>query len=172
MKHGTTMLEITSEMEVEASRQDAWELISDFEGVWEASNPSHRGTKVLSEPKQPIREGLQWWQRERLGPLLGEFTATVREVIPGHCFRWVANAEYFICKLTIPIREGGTFTIEPTDAGCLLRHNLWGEFPKGVHGRLLEWSARHLLNCERAMEQHNLVELDYFRQRLEGKNSW
>lgn len=165
------MLEVANAVEVEASDEAAWELISDFEGAWEASNPSHRGTKVLSEPKRPVREGLQWWQRERLGPLIGEFTATVREVIPGRCFRWVANAEYFCWNLTVPVREGGTFSIEPTEIGCLLRHRLWGQFPKGVRGRVQEWIARNLLRCERTMEQHNLVELDYFRQQLEAQST-
>lgn len=48
------MIEVTNSVDVNASREAAWDLISDFEGVWEPSNPAHQGTKVLDEPKQQL----------------------------------------------------------------------------------------------------------------------
>ena len=62
------MIEVSNSVDVDTTREAAWDLLSDFEGVWEDSNPAHRGTKVLSEPKRPLRDGLQWWQREKSWP--------------------------------------------------------------------------------------------------------
>lgn len=61
------MLEVTNSVSVNCPRDAAWDLISDFEGVWEPSNPAHRGTKVLDEPKRLIRHGLRWRQRDKVG---------------------------------------------------------------------------------------------------------
>lgn len=61
------MIKVTNSVFVDTTREKAWDLISDFEGVWEPSNPAHRGTKVLDEPKRPIRDGLRWWRPGKAG---------------------------------------------------------------------------------------------------------
>jgi len=42
------MIQVSNSVDVDTTREAAWDLLSDFEGVWEDSNPAHRGTKVLS----------------------------------------------------------------------------------------------------------------------------
>lgn len=157
------MIEVSNSVAVDTTREAAWDLISDFEGVWEPSNPAHRGTKVLNEPKQPIRDGLRFWQREKVGPLTGEFVATVHDTNPGHAFSWSATATYRLFGFPIKVNEGGTFEIIETESGVSLRHYLWGELPN----RLLEWFARVVLREEKAMTDHNSTELHYFKSKLE-----
>lgn len=159
------MIEVTNCVYANASREAAWDLISDFEGVWEPSSPAHRGTKVLDEPKQPIRDGLRWWQREKVGLLTGEFVATVHDTKPGHAFSWSTTATYLLFGFPINVDEGGTFEILETGTGVTLRHYLWGKLPYN----LLEWFAFTVLREERAMAEHNLTELRYFKQQLEAK---
>lgn len=157
------MIEVTNSVTVDTTREAAWNLISDFEGIWEPSNPAHRGTKVLDEPKRPIRDGLRWWQRETVGPLTGEFIATVYDTKPGHAFSWSTTATYRLLGLAIKVDEGGTFEIIETGEGVTLRHYLWGELPN----RLLVWFARVVLREDKEMADHNLTELRYFKSKLE-----
>lgn len=152
------------EVLVRAGRKEAWELLSDFEGVWEPSNPAHRGTKVLDEPKTPIRGGLRWWQREKVGHLTGEFTATVHDVDPGRRFSWTALATYRVLGFSLLVDEGGRFEILDAEEGIRLRHALWGR----PRSRAVRFLARHVLSMERAMSKHNRVELEYFRTCLEA----
>lgn len=162
------LLKVTNTTKVAARPAEAWELLQDFEGVWEESNPAHRGTKVLTEPKRPLRDGLRWWQREKVGFLTGEFTAELSDVVPTRRFRWRAEAEYRLPGFRIPVRQGGTFEIVPREGGCELRHHIWGKFRQDVWGRALEFIARHFLRERWAMSRHNQQELDYFKRRLES----
>lgn len=160
------MIEVSNSVDVDATREAAWDLISDFEGVWEPSNPAHCGTKVLDKPKRPIRDGLRWWQREKVGPLTGEFTAMVHGTRPGHAFSWSTTATYRLACIPIKVDEGGTFEILENKAGVTLRHYLWGKLPN----RALEWFARFILREEKAMAEHNLTELRYFKRKLEDSS--
>lgn len=162
------MFHVTNHVDVDAHRDEAWELISDFEGVWEPSNPAHRGTKVLDEPKQPIRDGLRWWQREKVGPVTGEFVATVHDVEPGRAFSWTTTATYKLLGIPLKVDEGGTFRILDHDDGVRLEHALWGRFPTSRWGRMAAWIARYVLREEKAMADHNRTELRYFKQQLEA----
>ncbi len=161
------MIEVTNHVSVDCTWEAAWELISDFEGVWEPSNPDHRGTKVLDEPKQPIRNGLRFWQREKVGLLTGEFVATVKDTNPGSSFSWYTTATYRLLGLPIKVVEGGTFEIIENDSGVTLQHSVWGILPN----RPLEWFARVFLREEKAIADHNLTELHYFKARLEDTNN-
>lgn len=158
------MIEVKNSVSVDCSRETAWDLISDFEGVWEPSNPAHRGTEVLDDPKQPIRDGLRWWQREKVGLLTGEFVATVSDTKPGHAFSWSTTATYRLLGIPIKVDEGGTFVVVETENGVTLRHYLWGKLPNAA----LEWFALNILREKKAMAEHNLVELNYFKKQLEA----
>jgi hypothetical protein len=145
----------------------AWELISDFEGVWEPSNPDHDGTKVLDTPKQPIRDGLRWWQSERVWPFTGELTATVHDTEPGRAFSWTGHAVYDILGLRIRVEEGYDFRIELNPDGVELVHRVWARFPPSPLGWTLEHAVGPLLRFKHAAHQHTLVELRYFTKQLE-----
>ncbi|MGJ3252324.1 MAG: SRPBCC family protein [Elainellaceae cyanobacterium] len=161
------MLKVSNFVDVNATREDAWDLLSDFEGVWENSNPAHRGTKVLSEPKRPLRDGLRWWQREKVGLVQGEFVATLHDVVPEREFSWTAIANYRLLGISFTVDEGGRFVIEERNHGIALRHDLWGKFRETLKGQILRWIAVHLLQERQAMASHNLIELRYFKDCLE-----
>lgn len=163
------MIEVSNSVDVDSTPQTAWDLLSDFEGVWEESNPAHCGTKVLTEPKRPLRDGLQWWQREKVGPVKGEFVATLHDVIPEQEFSWRAIATYRLLGMTFTVNEGGRFVIEKRDHGISLRHDLWGQFRDTLKGRILNWIAVYLLREKQSMARHNLTELHYFKDCLESK---
>jgi len=163
------MLKVSTSVHVKnATREEAWDLLSDFEGVWENSNPAHRGTKVLSEPKRPLRDGLRWWQREKVGPVQGEFVATLHNVVSEQEFSWTAIATYRLLGITFTIDEGGYFVIEERDSGIALRHDLWGKFGNTIKDRILQWIAVHVFRERHAMASHNLTELRYFKHCLES----
>lgn len=88
------MIDVIASVRAKAGPDEAWNLISDFEGEWAPSNPEPQGTKVLSKPTQPIRDGLRWWQRAGVGSLTGELTATVHDTEPGRAFSWTGQAVY------------------------------------------------------------------------------
>jgi carbon monoxide dehydrogenase subunit G len=161
------MIEVSNSVDVDTTREAAWDLLSDFEGVWEDSNPAHRGTKVLSEPKRPLRDGLRWWQREKVGPVQGEFVATLHDVVPEQEFSWTAQATYSLLGITFTVDEGGHFVIKKQGRGITLRHDLWGKFRDTLKGRVLHWIAVNLLSERHSMASHNLTELHYFKTCLE-----
>lgn len=70
------MIQVSNSADGNTTREAAWDLLSDFEGVWEDSNPAHRGTKVLSEPKRPLRDGPQWCHLKQEERILGLLTVT------------------------------------------------------------------------------------------------
>ena len=100
------------------------------------------------------------------GGAAGEFVATVHDTRPGHAFSWSAVATYKLAGIPIKVEEGGTFEILEADGGVILRHHLWGKLPN----RALEWFARYVLKEKKAMADHNLTELRYFKHQLESKN--
>lgn len=161
------MIETRQSVDIEASSEATWDLLSDFEGAWERSNPAHRGCRVLSDPKRPIREGLRWWQREKVGWWTAEFVATVHDVIPQRQFKWSTRAKYRLGPIAFPIDEGGEVRIEPTDAGCQLSHRVWGKLPPSVWGRVLEWIAARLMSTDADVAEHTRIELEYFKRCLE-----
>ncbi|WP_107669966.1 hypothetical protein [Cyanothece sp. BG0011] len=163
------MINVTNVIQVNSSRKQAWELISDFEGVWENSNPAHQGTKVLSQSKRPLRNGLKWWQREEVGWVQGEFVATLDNVIPEQQFTWSTTATYQLLGVPFKVNEGGKFIIEEREKGIVLKHELWGKFEDSFWGKLLEWIALNILKEETAIAEHNLTELRYFKKVLENK---
>ena len=162
------MIDVTANVHAEATATEAWELISDFEGEWEPSNPEHKGTEVLTKPKQPLRDGLRWWQREGVGPLTGELTAIVHDTRPERAFSWTGEAIYKPFGMCVRVKEGGDFRIEPKGDGVRLVHRVWGEFPKGIVGWVIERVIGTLLRFRSAAYRHTLVELEYFAGRLEG----
>lgn len=162
------MIDVTATVRARAGHAEAWDLISDFEGEWEPSNPEHKGTKVLTLPKRPIRDGLRWRQRESVGPLTGELTATVHNTLPERGFSWVGEAIYRPLGVVIQVEEGGDFRIEPEDDGVRLTHRVWARFSRGPLGWSVENLIGRLLRLERAAYEHTLVELEYFAGRLEG----
>lgn len=160
----------TESVTVRAAAEDVWAFISDFEGNWEDSNPEHDGTRVLTDPKRPLRDGLRFWQRERVGGIVGEFEAELYDVEPNRKFRWRGDVTYSVWGANISFPEGGTFRVEPTSDPDAVRvsHRIWGRLPGGPSGRVLSWILVNLFDIDRAAARHTLVELEYFKSHIEA----
>lgn len=96
-------------------------------------------------------------------PLTWEFIATVQDTKPGHAFSWSTTATYSLLGFPIKVDEVGSFEIIEYEGGVTLRHYLRGK----MHNPPLEWLARVALREEKAMADHNLTELLYFKGKLE-----
>lgn len=161
------MIEVTNSVEVSATREAVWKLISDFEGTWGKSNPDHEGTITLSKNKRAISDGFAWWHREKIGLVTGEFIAKMHDVSKQQAFSWTTVANYELGRMRFKVEQGGTFLIEDGESGLILRHDLWGRVLGTLKGSIVECVAVHLLGQKKAISKHNLTELLYLKSRLE-----
>jgi len=162
------MIDTTASVTANANKRDAWQLIQDFESVWEDSNPAHRGTVVRDQPKQPIREGLRWWQREKVAGITADLEAVVTHAQPPDTFSWQGEATYHLHLADLTITEGGRFSITEENQRVRLTHRVWAVFPPTTLGRFTERILGPILRSEHAANHHTRVELEYFAQRLEA----
>lgn len=163
------MIQVVNSVEVAATREAVWELISDFEGAWQESHPDHEGTIVLSKYKRAICDGYAWWHREKVGAVAGEFIAKMHDVSKHQAFSWTTVAIYDLWRMRFKVEQGGTFLIEDGKSGLILRHDLWWRVLGRVKRPIVEWIAVSLLGQKKAISKHNLTELLYFRNRLEAE---
>lgn len=172
LQHKRVQIDTTQAIAIHSSPEAIWAQVQDFEGFWERSNPeAHAGTQVLSIPKQPLRNGLQFVQKERVGGITGELEAEVYDVKPNCRFRWRATATYECLGLALTLPEGGTFRIEPSTEGdhVCVSHRVYGAFPDTVWGRAIGWILVCLLDADLDAAQHTYVELAYLKEILEGQ---
>lgn len=163
-------VDVTCDVIIDATRKDIWNYLSDFEGHWEKSNPDiHLGTQVLSTPKQPLRDGLRFYQKEKIGGVVGELNAELYDVNNQHSFRWRADTTYYLLGMSYDIQEGGTVRIESTNqnTGLRLSHRVRGTFPDTLAGRLLGWWMLNVFSLREDMTHHTQIELNYFKQIIE-----
>ncbi|MGS4947546.1 hypothetical protein ACVDG3_18880 [Meridianimarinicoccus sp. RP-17] len=164
-------VDVSASTMIDAPRAEIWRVASDFEGAFEDSNPAHRGTTVLSDPKAPLRDGLRFRQEEYVGGLRGVLEAELFDVYPQERFGWRAETDYTLWGLPVAtVEEGGIFRIEESREGDGFRvsHRVWGDFPDTFYGRVLSWVSVALLDMETDAERHTRVELEYFERQLEG----
>lgn len=162
-------VDTTQSVIIEADREDIWEIAIDFEGAFENSNPAHRGTEILSEPKQPFRDSLRFYQKEKVGGITAELDGTVYDVNESRSFRWKAKTIYYFLGMEIPVDERGTFRIEETtDKGYRVSHRIYGNFKDTFGGRTLSWLMVSCFGMLQSAAEHTLVELEYFKEQLEG----
>lgn len=174
IQHKRIEIDTTQAVEVKANSETIWAQIQDFEGFWERSNPdAHAGTRVLSTPKQPLRNGLRFYQTEQVGGVTGELDAEVYDVEPCCRFRWRTQADYRFLGLKITLPEGGTFRIEPDSETDRVRvsHRVYGTFPNTVWGRALGWILVSVFDADLDAAQHTRVELMYLKKTLEDAAS-
>jgi carbon monoxide dehydrogenase subunit G len=163
------MIQLTNSVEVSATREAVWKLISDFEGAWVQSNPDHEETIVISKYKRAIHDDFAWWHREKVGVVTGEFIAKMHDVSKQQAFSWTTLATYEFGCMRFKVEQGGTFLIEDGEgAKLILRHDLWGRVLGRVKGPITEWIAVSLLGQKKAISKHNLTELLYFKKQLEA----
>lgn len=163
-------IEVIESVTINAPVDSVWNVVTDFEGAFEQSNPDHRGTKILSAPKVPFRDSLRFYQKELVGGLTGELDGLVYDVHPPKRFRWEAEVTYNILGFNYMVKEGGTIRIEKYDPqdNLILSHRLYTKFKDGMVNQFIAWLSLNVLNMEEAASKHTFVELEYFKKRLES----
>jgi hypothetical protein len=148
-----------------------WAYISDFENHWEPSNSAHNGTRVLDDPKEPLRDGLRFTQTEDVGGITGTLQAVVHDVLPERQFSWTAEATYRLAGLPVTVEEGGTVELTPTAEGTALSHRVWSQFPRSLAGTIGGLFLVAFGGIENDAAEHTRVELEYFKREIEKQST-
>ena len=148
---------------INASAETIWKQITDLESGYAYE---HESVEVISADKT-FKDGLRFREKERIGGVLAVVEAEVFDVIENrqYCFR--GEAQYHHLGLTIPVQEGGRFTIEPVKDQSRLSLEARGELPKTLFGRIVELYATKLLKIDEALARHNVGELTDFKRKIE-----
>lgn len=161
-------VDTTQAVFIDASREAIWQMASDFEGAFEDSNPAHKGTEILSEPKQPFRDSLRFSQKKMVGGITAELDGIVYDLNDKQSFRWKAKTVYHFLGMKIPVDKGGTFRIEETNQnGYRVSHRGYGNFNDSFGGRTLSWLMVSCFGMLQSAAEHTIVELEYFKEKLE-----
>lgn len=159
----------SAEVTIDAPPSAIWDIVEHFETAWPASNSEHIQTCVVDSPKT-VHEDMIYHDIESVGGITAKMYAHVYDVIPERQFRWKAVAIYDLGLFALPIRQGGTFRIEPEGDRATIIHEVWADFPDTTGGRIAEWVGRNLLAMEVSSIEHNRKELEYFRSEAETES--
>jgi hypothetical protein len=133
---------------------------------WTASNAEeHYGLKFDSSDNRP-HTGTTFQQKESVAGIKAELRGHLPFVDRPKMAFWRGIATYRILLFTVRIPEGGVLTLEETEGGTRLSHNVWMDFPDTIIGRTALWYfKRH--NLEKAIYDHTFRELEFFKHQLE-----
>jgi hypothetical protein len=165
------MVDQTERVHIRAHPEAVWTYISDFENHWEPSNPEHNGTRVLDDPKEPLRDGLRFTQTEDVGGITGTLQAVVHDVLPERKFSWTAEATYRLVGLSVTVKEGGMIELTPTAEGTALSHRVWSQFPQSLAGTIGGLFLVAFGEIESDAAEHTRVELEYFKRQIEKQST-
>ncbi len=152
---------------IQASPAAVWETIKHIASAWPASNHEHIQTCAIS-PNEVAHNGMVYFDIEKVGGYTAVMYASLYEVIPNKQFKWKAEANYRIGLFSLPIKEGGIFTLSKTDNGTMVKHMVWADFPDTLTGRFVNWLANNVLNTGQRAQQHSQIELKYFKKHAES----
>ncbi|WP_396926364.1 SRPBCC family protein [Mycolicibacterium sp.] len=162
------MFEFTEAVDVAASAAQTWDALKDIDGWWIDSNPEHQVLEHLDD-RAVTEVGATLRIREKIGGIPGEAVGTITAVEPGRAVSWEADARYQWIGISIPVREGVTWQVEPrgTD-GCTLSATVWAQFPGTGLGRAASFAFRRLLGGIEKDRIHARVELLYLKKAIEA----
>lgn len=163
-------VDVTETVHINADRSEIWDAVTDFEGVFNDSNPVHYETVITSSPKRPFRRGLIFRQEETVGGLRGILDGEVFDVKDRYHYRWKASTEYFVGDWSfITVDEGGEVRIvEASDERYRLVPRVYGRFPDTIWGRMLSWFSSAVMGMESDAASHTLTLLEYVKNWLES----
>lgn len=162
------MFEFTEKIAIEATPGVVWELMSDVERWWPASNPEHGSLERLDHDGGEIGVGSRLKITERIAGISGEAVGEITRFEPGSEVTWEApDARYRLAGVPISVGEGVTWRIRPAGTGSEVSANVWATFPAGIAGRLLEWSFEHLFRGIERDREHTRTELRYLKRTIE-----
>lgn len=160
------MFEFTESIEIAAAKDAVWDVMRDVRDWWPASNPEHDSLEVLDGDGE-IARGTRLRIRERIAGIPGEYVGEVTQFEPGQTVTLQApQAHYRLAGAHVTLGEGVTWTLEETGPQTRVSAHVWGVFPAGWTGRVLEWGFRWMggLGKDR---KHARTELLYLKKRLE-----
>lgn len=161
------MFEFTEAIHIAAPAERTWDVLKDIDGWWMASNPEHQALEHL-DARAVTDVGAALRIREKIGGIPGEAVGTITAVEPGKAVSWEADARYRWIGVSIPVREGVTWRVEPrgTDA-CTLSATVWAQFPRTSLGRVAFFAFSRLLNGIEKDRNHARAELVYLKKAIE-----
>jgi hypothetical protein len=87
------LFDFTESVLIEAPHLRVWEVLSDIDCWWLASNPEHESLEHL-DSLAPTQVGARLRIREKTGGIPGEAVGTITAVDPGNTVTWEADARY------------------------------------------------------------------------------
>lgn len=111
---------------------------------------------------------MHFLQREAVGGLSGLLHGRIYDVRPPRRFSWRARSRYTLIGLPMDVIEGGSVLLEPTASGVVLSHRVWAHSGPSLPDRILGTVAAWGMDLEADARQHTLIELEYFRDRIEA----
>lgn len=162
------MFEFTETIDIEAAPDAVWEVMSDVERWWPASNPEHDGLERLDGDGGELRVGTRFKITERIAGIPGVAVGEITRFEPGSEVTWEApDAGYRLAGIAFEVGEGVTWRIRRAGSGSEVRAHVWATFAPGVAGRLLEWTFEHVFRGIDRDREHTRTELHYLKQTIE-----
>lgn len=162
------MFDFTETVLIEAPRDEVWEVLSDIDRWWLASNPEHGSSEHL-DSLAPTKVGARLRIREKIGGIPGEAVGTITAVEPGTAVTWQADARYRWLGIPVRVGEGVTWRVEPHDESTTrVSARVWATFPEHLVGRVARFFFVHVLNGIDKDRHHARTELRYLKNLFEN----
>jgi hypothetical protein len=168
---GPTFITADTEITIRSTAQAAWDYASDPEN-WTASNPEeHRGLQYDSADNRPAT-GVTFHQEESVAGIYADLYGRFPYVDRPHIALWTGIATYSLLGglLKVRVPEGGVLSLEETESGVHMSHDVYMQFPGSLWGRIWLWFFRRR-NAAEAVYDHTYKELVFFRGQLEADRS-
>lgn len=161
--------EFTETIDVHAPPAVVWDVMSDLEGWWVASNPEHESLERLDD--RGIAVGARLRIRERIAGVPCEYVGELTRVVPmSEVTMEAPSAQYRLFGVSLTVGEGVTWRLEPMgDDTSRVSAHVWGTFPYGFLGHVVAWTFVTLLNGIAKDREHARVELRYLKRIIEER---
>ena len=159
--------EFTETIDVQAPPELVWDVMSDLDNWWVASNPEHESLERLDD--RGIAVGAKLRIRERIAGVPGEYIGELTRVTPmSEVTMEAPAARYRLFGISLTVGEGVTWRLESTDDhASQVSARVWATVPYGFLGHAVAWIFVNLLNGIAKDREHARVELRYLKQIIE-----
>jgi len=165
------MFDFTESVVIAAPHTQVWDVLSDLDRWWLASNADHDSLEHL-DSLPPTQVGARLRIREKIGGIPGVAEGTITAVQPGEAVTWEADAVYRLLGVPVRVGEGVTWSVQPDgEATTRVSARVWATFPRHLVGRLASIAFMHLLNGVKMDREHARTELRYLKDLIEGASA-
>lgn len=149
---GDFMGSITKRIEIEASPEDVFNFITDFDSM----NSLHAGfTEAHPTSNGPIGVGTTAHFVGKHGGSTSEWDMEITEFEKNKKVKWQSKK---------PVNIANTLTLEPTSNGTILKHDTYYEVPYSVFGKIVD-----KLKVSKDVDKEITLELDNTKKALEER---